>query len=397
LLRSADDRSWPWRRGHPSRGGEKSWSTSPTWRPGLGRHERRRGAAARDAPPSWPRSGSPSEDARTARLDPAPGGQSQLNGRARGATITAMPASETRLSGSPLASPAARPDRSGEGGGLGPRRPAAPHDLRGGALPQPGGVLRARHRHLPHPGDTCTRGCRFCAVARGVPCPPADDEPERLAQAWRGSASGTWSSPRDRDGLPDGGAAHFARVCGRPRADRTVWRCHLRLRRRPGGPEVLLGRRRGLQHNVETVPRLYRRVRPGSRYRRSLAVPSGPRGSAPPRGEDRPHGGPGRDARRGRGGAPGPAEAAWSCSPSAVPLSGAKAPPGGRIRAPAQFQAYEAKAREMGFRDVFSVPTCEAPISPSGRWPASRGAAFARGALEEPTGRSRIGKAQPAP
>jgi lipoic acid synthetase len=123
-------------------------------------------------------------------------------------------------------------------------------------------------------GNTCTRPCGFCAVARGTPEALEDDEPERLAEAARrlGLRHVVITSVT-RDDLPDGGADHF-------------YRCILAVRARTGAAvEVLtpdfLGDTRAIDrvlearpevynHNVETVPRLYRKVRGRADYRRSL-------------------------------------------------------------------------------------------------------------------------------
>lgn len=126
-------------------------------------------------------------------------------------------------------------------------------------------------------GDVCTRNCGFCSVTPGSPRPPDPDEPGRVAAA---AAELGWRhvvvTSVTRDDLPDGGAAHFARVIGAIR--RTV---------RGAAVEVLVpdfgGREDALRavlaagpdilaHNVETVPRLYARVRPGADYRRSLGL-----------------------------------------------------------------------------------------------------------------------------
>ena len=127
-------------------------------------------------------------------------------------------------------------------------------------------------------GDVCTRRCGFCAVTSGRPQPGVDaHEPEHVAEAVTamGLRHAVITSV-DRDDLPDGGAGHFARV---------IEAIH---RRRPGtAVEVLTPDFRGVpdvldvvlaagpevfSHNVETVPRLYRRARPGSRYDRSLGL-----------------------------------------------------------------------------------------------------------------------------
>lgn len=135
-------------------------------------------------------------------------------------------------------------------------------------------------------GNVCTRGCRFCAVIHGKPGPPDPDEPERVAEAaGRLGLRHVVVTSVTRDDLPDGGAGQFAA---------TIRAVHRRL---PGvsvevlvpdfggslaaletvleaGPEVL-------NHNVETVPRLYPRVRPGASYRRSLGVLAWSKAQAP--------------------------------------------------------------------------------------------------------------------
>ncbi|HZF13658.1 MAG TPA: lipoyl synthase [Thermoanaerobaculia bacterium] len=127
-------------------------------------------------------------------------------------------------------------------------------------------------------GDVCTRRCGFCAVTSGRPEAGVDaQEPEHLAEAvaTMGLKHAVITSV-DRDDLPDGGARHWARV---------VEAVH---RRCPGtAVEVLTPDFRGVSealdvvlaarpevfsHNMETVPRLYRQARPGSRYDRSLAL-----------------------------------------------------------------------------------------------------------------------------
>ena len=126
-------------------------------------------------------------------------------------------------------------------------------------------------------GDTCTRGCRFCAVGKGKPEPPDPEEPRKVAEAVEALALDyAVLTSVDRDDLPDQGAGHFARTVEairellptsgiealvpdfQGRAD-----CVERVARSPLTV---------FAHNVETVPRLYRRVRPGAAYERSLLV-----------------------------------------------------------------------------------------------------------------------------
>jgi len=124
-------------------------------------------------------------------------------------------------------------------------------------------------------GNVCTRHCAYCAIAHGLPTELDIREPERVADA--AAAMGLRHvvvTSVDRDDLADGGAGMFARTIrllrerlpqssievlipdfkGDPQALRTVL---------DAGPDIL-------NHNIETVPRLFRAVRPGGNYRRSL-------------------------------------------------------------------------------------------------------------------------------
>jgi lipoic acid synthetase len=135
-------------------------------------------------------------------------------------------------------------------------------------------------------GDTCTRGCRFCAVGHGLPAPLDPGEPGRVAEAAaRLHLAHVVVTSVTRDDLPDGGAGHFATTIKALR------------RRLPGAtlemliPDfggscaaletVLAARPDVLNHNLETVPRLYPRVRPGADYGRSLALLARAKASAP--------------------------------------------------------------------------------------------------------------------
>ncbi len=126
-------------------------------------------------------------------------------------------------------------------------------------------------------GDICTRHCGFCAVGKGKPMPLDSDEPRHVGEAVRrlGVRHAVVTSV-NRDELPDGGSRHFAETI--------LW-----IRRlNPGcsvevlipdfcGNEgaldtVLEARPDVLNHNTETVPRLYRKVRPDARYEQSLEL-----------------------------------------------------------------------------------------------------------------------------
>jgi lipoic acid synthetase len=126
-------------------------------------------------------------------------------------------------------------------------------------------------------GGVCTRGCRFCAVAKGKPAPLDMDEPARLAAAvQRMGLRYVVVTSVDRDDLPDGGASVFAAVIEQIRA--LTPDCGIEVLtpdfqgQQAAIATVVRARPTVFNHNLETVPRLYRRARPGSRYQRSLEV-----------------------------------------------------------------------------------------------------------------------------
>ncbi len=128
-------------------------------------------------------------------------------------------------------------------------------------------------------GDVCTRRCPFCDVAHGRPGPVDPAEPEHLAQsiAVLGLSNVVITSV-DRDDLRDGGAGHFAACLGaiRRRSPRT--RLEVLVPDFRGRESLALDQFRGdgvpdlFNHNLETVPRLYPRARPGADYAGSLAL-----------------------------------------------------------------------------------------------------------------------------
>jgi len=124
-------------------------------------------------------------------------------------------------------------------------------------------------------GDVCTRACRFCAVARGTPEAPDATEPGRVAEAVRrlGLRHVVVTSVT-RDDLPDGGASLFAAVVRAVRAAAPDCTIEILVPDFAGSSSaletVLDARPDVLNHNVETVPRLYGRVRPQADYVRSL-------------------------------------------------------------------------------------------------------------------------------
>jgi lipoic acid synthetase len=228
-------------------------------------------------------------------------------------------------------------------------------------------------------GDSCTRGCRFCAVKRGQPAPPDVDEPAKLAEAAaRLGLHHVVVTSVTRDDLPDGGAGQFASVV------RAV-----RRRLPKAAVEVLVpdfcGSRAALEavlaaepdvlnHNLETVPRLYSQVRLGGSYRRSLGVLAWAKARAPTMitksglilglGE--------RvsevmrvlyDLRRARcdlltlGQYLQPAD-------DSVPVE--------RYVSPAEFARYKEKARALGFRGVEASPLVRSSYRAGSLWRATR-------------------------
>jgi lipoic acid synthetase len=127
-------------------------------------------------------------------------------------------------------------------------------------------------------GNVCTRACGFCAVPSGKPLgPPEEDEPDRVAEAVAkmGLRYAVVTSV-NRDDEPDGGAAIFARTITEIR--RRVPGCRVEVLIPdfrgvwPALETVLSARPDVLNHNTETVPRLYRQVRKGALYERSLEL-----------------------------------------------------------------------------------------------------------------------------
>ncbi|HEV8337605.1 MAG TPA: lipoyl synthase [Candidatus Polarisedimenticolia bacterium] len=136
-------------------------------------------------------------------------------------------------------------------------------------------------------GDVCTRRCGFCAVMTGRPLGVDPGEPARLAEAVaRLELAHAVITSVDRDDLPDGGAAHFAAVIGAVRRRRPECAVEVLTPDFRGAPEalrtLLAASPDVFAHNVETVPRLYRSVRPGSDYRHSLALLSRAKESGAP-------------------------------------------------------------------------------------------------------------------
>jgi lipoic acid synthetase len=211
-------------------------------------------------------------------------------------------------------------------------------------------------------GDTCTRDCGFCAVAKGTPLPPDPGEPDRVAAAVAslGLAYAVVTSVT-RDDLPDGGAAAFAAVLKAIRAKSPGTRIEALIPDFGGdaaalatvlaaGPEVL-------NHNLETTESLYPAIRrPRENYRRSLGVLA----AAKKRGAL---------TKSGLMIGLGESEAGILETFDDLRRAGcdlltvgqylqptAAHPPVARYYTPEEFEAFAAAARRRGFREVVSAP-----------------------------------------
>jgi len=126
-------------------------------------------------------------------------------------------------------------------------------------------------------GDVCTRNCPYCAVAHGKVRPLDPGEPQRIAAAVaRLGLQHVVVTSVDRDDLPDGGAAHFAATASAIKSAFPSTRVEVLVPDFQGSHENVETVTRApvdiYNHNVETVPGLYRKCRPGGHYALSLDV-----------------------------------------------------------------------------------------------------------------------------
>jgi lipoic acid synthetase len=145
------------------------------------------------------------------------------------------------------------------------------------SCPNIGECWSQRHATMMILGDTCTRACSFCNVRTGLPGPVDANEPARVADAVaKLGLRHVVVTSVDRDDLPDGGAAHFAATITAIRGaspGTTIEVLTPDFLRKPGAIEqVVQARPDVINHNLETVPRLYPTIRPGARYYQSLRL-----------------------------------------------------------------------------------------------------------------------------
>jgi lipoic acid synthetase len=145
------------------------------------------------------------------------------------------------------------------------------------SCPNIGECWGKRHATFMIMGDTCTRACAFCNVRTGKPTHLDASEPARVADAVAAlDLTHVVVTSVDRDDLADGGATHFAATIAAIRRARPATSIEVLtpdFLRKQGALEVVIEAAPDVfNHNVETVPSLYRRIRPGADYRHSLAL-----------------------------------------------------------------------------------------------------------------------------
>ena len=145
------------------------------------------------------------------------------------------------------------------------------------ACPNIGECWDKRHATVMIMGEVCTRACAFCNVTTGKPTYLDPDEPARVASAIAAlELNHVVVTSVDRDDLADGGAAHFAKTIAAIRhaaPNTTVEVLTPDFMRKEGALEIVVAAAPDVfNHNVETVPSLYRRIRPGADYRHSLTL-----------------------------------------------------------------------------------------------------------------------------
>ena len=143
--------------------------------------------------------------------------------------------------------------------------------------PNIGECWTKRHATMMIMGDTCTRACAFCNVRTGMPNALDSTEPQNVADAVaKLGLEHVVITSVDRDDLPDGGAEHFAQVIRAIRAKTPATTIEVLtpdFLRKEGALETVVAAKPDVfNHNLETVPGLYLKIRPGARYFHSLRL-----------------------------------------------------------------------------------------------------------------------------
>ena len=145
------------------------------------------------------------------------------------------------------------------------------------ACPNIGECWEKSHATFMILGEICTRACAFCNITTGLPNAVDSTEPAKVAQAVKEMGlKHVVITSVDRDDLTDGGAQHFVEVINAIRATSpktTIEILTPDFLRKTGAAETVIDARPDVfNHNVETVPRLYLKIRPGARYYHSIRL-----------------------------------------------------------------------------------------------------------------------------
>ncbi len=143
--------------------------------------------------------------------------------------------------------------------------------------PNIGECWSKKHATMMIMGEICTRACAFCNVATGIPTALDPNEPENVANAVQKlGLNHVVITSVDRDDLPDGGAEHFAKVIRAIRARTPATTIEILtpdFLRKEGALEIVVAAKPDVfNHNLETVPSKYLKVRPGARYFHSIRL-----------------------------------------------------------------------------------------------------------------------------
>ena len=143
--------------------------------------------------------------------------------------------------------------------------------------PNIGECWEKKHATFMILGEICTRACAFCNVATGIPTAVDADEPENVAKAVKQMGlSHVVITSVDRDDLDDGGARHFADVIQAIRRATPLTTIEILtpdFLRKEGALEIVVAAKPDVfNHNLETVPSNYLKVRPGARYFHSIRL-----------------------------------------------------------------------------------------------------------------------------
>jgi lipoic acid synthetase len=145
------------------------------------------------------------------------------------------------------------------------------------ACPNIGECWEKKHATVMILGSVCTRACAFCNIKTGLPDLLDPHEPERLAVGvGKLGLEHVVITSVDRDDLPDGGAEHFAnciRAIRKTAPNTTIEILTPDFLKKDGALEIVVAAKPDVfNHNIETVPSLYKSIRPGARYFHSLNI-----------------------------------------------------------------------------------------------------------------------------